>query len=201
MVSSQDCKRIDQYLYEIPRSYREDMRVPAHFYADPVLLEGVLGDKSLEQLVNTTTLPGLVGYALAMPDIHQGYGFPIGAVVASRTEDGVISPGAVGFDINCGVRVLASQIHVDEIRPHLSDLASALYQNCPSGVGKGGGLKLNDKAFDKLLRRGTEWALEEGYADRQDVQRTEEFGRLKVADPAQVSKHAKIGRASCRERV
>lgn|SRR5574341_1386309 len=190
MISKQDFNRISEYVWEVPTVYRHDMRVPARLYASERLLEDALGDQSVEQLVNSATLPGLVGYALAMPDIHQGYGFPIGAVVASRTEDGVISPGAVGFDINCGVRVLASQIHVDEIRPHLSDLASALYQNCPSGVGKGGGLKLNDKAFDKLLRRGTEWALEEGYADRQDVQRTEEFGRLKVADPAQVSKHA-----------
>src|SRR5574341_1015459 len=167
-MHKKDFKRIAEYVWEIPQSYREDMKVPARLYASEKLLEATLGDESLDQLVNSATLPGLVRYAIAMPDIHQGYGFPIGGVVASRTEDGVISPGAVGFDINCGVRVLASQMHIDEVRPHLSNLASALYQNCPSGVGKGGGLKLSDKEFDKLLRRGAEWALEESYADKPD---------------------------------
>ncbi|RME41984.1 MAG: RNA-splicing ligase RtcB, partial [Caldilineae bacterium] len=98
MIQSKDLKRIDKYVYEIPASYRQDMRVPAHFYTDPILLKSVLGDRSLEQLVNTATLPGVVGHALAMPDIHQGYGFPIGGVVATELPDGVISPGGVGYD-------------------------------------------------------------------------------------------------------
>ena len=101
-----DFKRVAPYIYEIPKAFRADMRVPARFYADGSLLEGALGDKSLDQLVNTATMPGIVKYALAMPDIHQGYGFPIGGVVATELPDGVISPGGVGYDINCGVRLL-----------------------------------------------------------------------------------------------
>ncbi len=104
MIKLNDLKQIDKYTYEIPATFRKDMRVPARFYSDSKLLEGVLGDRSLEQLVNTATLPGAVRYALAMPDIHQGYGFPIGGVVATELPDGVISPGGVGYDINCGVR-------------------------------------------------------------------------------------------------
>jgi tRNA-splicing ligase RtcB len=135
MVSSRDFKRLDKFLYEIPSSFREDMQVPARFYADPELMEHSLGDKSLEQLVNTSTLPGIVKYALAMPDIHQGYGFPIGGVVATELPDGIISPGGVGYDINCGVRLLATHLTKEAIDPYLSDLATALYANCPSGVG------------------------------------------------------------------
>jgi tRNA-splicing ligase RtcB len=189
-MRKQDFQRLGEYLWEVPAGYRQDMRVPARLYASERLLEDALGDQSVEQLVNTATLPGLVGYALAMPDIHQGYGFPIGGVIASRTEDGVISPGGIGFDVNCGVRVLASQIEYEQIKPHLPDLATALFQNCPSGVGKGGGLSLNAKEFEKLLTRGAEWALGEGYADKEDVRRTEESGRLRAADPGQVSQHA-----------
>ena len=150
MINSRDLKRIDKYLYEIPQSYRSDMRVPAHFYADPILLESVLGDKSLEQLVNTATLPGIVNYALAMPDIHQGYGFPIGGVVATEWPEGVISPGGVGYDINCGVRLLGTHLEREELEPYLDDLATALYANCPSGVGKGGRIKLKPAELEQL---------------------------------------------------
>lgn len=189
-MHKKDFKRIAEYVWEIPQSYREDMKVPARLYASEKLLEATLGDESLDQLVNSATLPGLVRYAIAMPDIHQGYGFPIGGVVASRTEDGVISPGAIGFDINCGVRVLASQLSYDEISPFLPDLATTLYKNCPSGVGESGSIRPNHKQFTDLLRRGAEWALEQGYADKDDVRRTEESGRLKAADPGKVSQRA-----------
>src|SRR5512136_3232912 len=123
MVSSRDFKRIDKYLYEVPQSFRQDMRVPARLYADPELLAAAMDAQSLEQLVNTATMPGVVKYALAMPDIHQGYGFPIGGVVATELPNGVISPGGVGYDINCGVRLLASQVHRDEVTPHIQALA------------------------------------------------------------------------------
>ncbi len=159
MVDINDFKKIEEHLYEVPASYREDMRVPARFYADANLLEGVKGDRSLEQLVNTATLPGAVKYALAMPDIHQGYGFPIGGVLATELPDGVISPGGVGYDINCGVRLLATHMEQAEIAPWLDDLASALYANCPSGVGKGGSIKLNAGELDRLLEQGSKWAL------------------------------------------
>src|SRR5438876_5774127 len=141
IVETNDLVRLEREIWEIPTSFSDDMRVPARLYADESLLEDALGDRSLEQLVNTTTLRGIVKYAIAMPDIHQGYGFPIGGVVATKLPDGVISPGGVGFDINCGVRVLASQADVDEVRPHLDQLASALYKNCPSGVGVSGSVK------------------------------------------------------------
>jgi tRNA-splicing ligase RtcB len=191
MVSSRDIKRIDKFLYEIPQTFREDMRVPAHFYADPTLLENALGDKSLEQLVNTATLPGVVNYALAMPDIHQGYGFPIGGVVATELPDGVISPGGVGYDINCGVRLLATHLHRDEVDASLGDLATALYKNCPSGVGQGGSIHLKSGELDKLMENGARWALKRGYATEADLDRTEEFGCIEGADPSKVSQRAR----------
>jgi tRNA-splicing ligase RtcB len=143
-ISKHDLARLDRNVWEIPREFRSDMRVPARLYADETLVEDALGDRSLEQLVNTATLPGIVKYAIAMPDIHQGYGFPIGGVIATQLPDGVISPSGVGYDINCGVRVLASAASVEEIRPFLDDLAHALYRNCPSGVGSSGDVRLSD---------------------------------------------------------
>jgi tRNA-splicing ligase RtcB len=191
MVRSADFKRIDKYLYEVPQSFREDMRVPARFYADPELMQGALGDKSLEQLVNTATMPGIVKYALAMPDIHQGYGFPIGGVVATELPNGVISPGGVGYDINCGVRLLATHLDQEEVTPYLDDLASALYANCPSGVGKGGSIKLKRGELERLVEEGSLWALARGYATEADLERTEERGCLKGADADKVSQRAK----------
>jgi tRNA-splicing ligase RtcB len=191
MVSSHDFSQIEKYLYEVPQSFREDMQVPARFYADPELLRGALGDKSLEQLVNTATMPGVVKYALAMPDIHQGYGFPIGGVVATELPDGVISPGGVGYDINCGVRLLATHLHQDQVAPYLSDLASALYANCPSGVGKGGNIKLKPGELERVVEEGARWALGRGYATQSDLERTEERGCLKGADASKVSQRAK----------
>ena len=191
MVSIHDFKHIEEFVYEVPTSYRKDMQVPARFYADAELLEGVKNDLSLEQLVNTATLPGIVKYALAMPDIHQGYGFPIGGVVATKLPDGVISPGGVGYDINCGVRLLATHLEHAEAKPYLDDLASALYVNCPSGVGKGGNIKLKSGELDQLMESGSNWALKRGLADESDLEHTEENGCLAGADAAMVSPRAK----------
>ncbi len=167
------------------------MRVPAHFYADDEILEKALEDRSLEQLVNTATLPGIVGQALAMPDIHQGYGFPIGGVVATRLPSGVISPGGVGYDINCGVRLLAAHLDAAELRPHLDSLADTLYRDVPSGVGVKGNLHLNKSELDRILTDGSLWALKEGFARKEDVAHTEEGGRMAGADPTKVSNEAK----------
>lgn len=186
-----DFNRITPFIHEIPRNHRSDMRVPARFYADGELLDMALEDKSLEQLVNTATLPGIVKYALAMPDIHQGYGFPIGGVIATALPDGIISPGGVGYDINCGVRLLATHLSFAEVAPHLDGLASALQVNCPSGVGRGGEVKLTMRELDKLVTEGSQWALKNGYATEMDLDRTEENGRLAGADPAKVSDRAK----------
>jgi tRNA-splicing ligase RtcB len=191
MVTIHDFNRIEEYVYEVPTSYRDDMLVPARFYADAGLLEGVKNDRSLEQLVNTATLPGAVKYALAMPDIHQGYGFPIGGVVATQLPDGVISPGGVGYDINCGVRLLATHLEREEVTPYLDDLTSALYTNCPSGVGKGGSIKLKAGELDRIMELGSNWALKQGLATESDLERTEETGCLSGADAGKVSPRAK----------
>jgi tRNA-splicing ligase RtcB (3'-phosphate/5'-hydroxy nucleic acid ligase) len=191
MVTSRDFNRLTPYLYEVPKSYRADMRVPARFYADAELLEAIKADKSLDQLVNTATLPGIVKYSLAMPDIHQGYGFPIGGVIATQLPDGVISPGGVGYDINCGVRLLGTHLDLEEIKPHLDDLASTLYANCPSGVGKGGSIRLKSGELDQILYDGARWALKRGFATEEDLVRTEESGCIAGADTGKVSSRAK----------
>lgn len=190
-VTRYDLKQIGDHLYEVPESFRPDMRVPAHFYADDDILEKALEDRSLEQLVNTATLPGVVGQAMAMPDIHQGYGFPIGGVVATRLPSGAISPGGVGYDINCGVRLLATHLDAAEIRPHIQTLADALYRHVPSGVGVKGQLHINKAELDRILAEGSLWALREGYATRADVDHTEQSGRMAGADPNKVSLEAK----------
>ena len=191
MVRKQDFKRIDEYLWEIPQTFREDMRAPARIYADDALLEEALKEKSVEQLINTATLPGIVEYALAMPDIHQGYGFPIGGVAATRLPHGIISPGGVGYDINCGVRLIGTHITREQVEPHIGDLATVLYHNCPSGVGEKGSVKVTDAEFDELCVQGSRWALKRGFARPEDLQRTEEFGMLAGADPGHVSKKAR----------
>lgn len=191
MVKRSDFKRINDYLFEVPKSYRSDMRVPARFYADDDLMQGALGDKSLPQLVNTATMPGIVKYALAMPDIHQGYGFPIGGVIATELPDGVISPGGVGYDINCGVRLLGTHMELEEVAPHLDKLATAINKNCPSGVGQGGEIRLSVSELEELVEKGARWALEHGYATEADVERTEEGGCIEGADAGKLSKRAK----------
>ena len=191
MVNKHNMKRIDEYIWEIPQSFREDMRVPARIYADDELLEEALKEKSVEQLINTATLPGIVEYALAMPDIHQGYGFPIGGVAATRLPHGIISPGGVGYDINCGVRLMGTHLTHVEIAPHISDLATTLYHNCPSGVGEKGSIKVTDDEFDELCVKGARWALKRGFARPEDLPRTEESGCLAGADPSKVSKRAR----------
>jgi len=191
MVKKQDFHRLSGYLWEIPQSYRQDMRVPVRVYASERLLEQALRDRSFEQAVNAATLPGLVSHVVVMPDVHQGYGFPIGGVAASRFPDGVISPGGIGYDINCGVRLLASRITFEDADPWLEDLATALYANCPSGVGVGGSVRLKQKDLDIVCREGARWALAKGFAREEDLARTEEGGCMPGADPAAVSQRAR----------
>jgi tRNA-splicing ligase RtcB len=190
MIEKKDIKRLNPYLYEIPSDYRDDMRVPARVYADEQLLQAALSDRSMEQLVNTTTLPGVIKYTLAMPDIHQGYGFPIGGVAATLPPDGVISPGGIGYDINCGVRVLASDIEREAVEPHIEDLLQAMYHLVPTGLGKGG-IKASKRDVEAVLERGAAWAVAKGYGTRQDLERTEEEGCLAGADASKVSQKAK----------
>ena len=190
MVALSDLKKISEVEWEIPRTYRADMRVAVHVFATRQQLEAIAEDKSLEQAVNAATLPGLVGRVLVMPDMHQGYGFPIGGVAATEYPKGVISPGAIGYDINCGVRLLGSRIEVDEVAGLLDELAAALDRHCPSGVGKSGQHHLSHKDFEQVMRSGAQWALKKGFASEADLNRTEEFGCMPGAEPGYVSERA-----------
>ncbi len=191
MVQLSDLKRLGPYEWKIPTSVRADMRVPVRLFASAELLEAIGGDASLEQAVNATTLPGVVGEVLVMPDVHQGYGFPIGGVAATELPSGVISPGAIGYDINCGVRLLASRVEFGEVKGVMNDLASALDAACPSGVGKGGRLQLDEHELERACREGGEWARREGFGSESDVARTEEGGFLAGADYSKVSRRAR----------
>ena len=191
MVNKQDFKRIEEYVYEIPKSFRPDMRVPARLYADEELLEAALGDRSMEQLINTATLPGVVKYTLAMPDIHQGYGPPIGGVIPLRTSDGVISPGAVGYDINCGIRLLRSNFLAEKVKPIMDEIVDALFRGVPSGVGRSGDIRLSHRDTDDVLERGSAWAVSQGYGTKDDLEHTEERGGMAGAEARAVSPKAK----------
>lgn len=191
MVALQDLIRISDFEWEIPQSFRSDMRVPVRLFATRRILEEVMRDKSLEQAVNAATLPGLVGHVLVMPDMHQGYGFPIGGVAATRYPSGVISPGGIGYDINCGVRLLASHVLYDDAAPHLDSLASALNRHCPSGVGGKGTISLSESELEAVCRQGAGWALKKGFAAEADLRRTEESGCVDGADPDKISPRAR----------
>lgn len=191
MIRKQDLNKKSDVLWEIPKSFREDMLVPVLLFANEILLEEALGDKSLNQAVNAATLPGLAGPVIVMPDVHQGYGFPIGGVAATTFPSGIVSPGAIGYDINCGVRLLSTRIQLEQVEDHLSDLATALNANCPSGVGVGGSVRLNTKELERVCREGSRWALKNGYARQQDLDRTEEGGCISGAEPSSVSVRAK----------
>jgi tRNA-splicing ligase RtcB len=190
-MNIKDLNRISDTEWEIPKSYRHDMRVPVRIFATRRLLEKIANDKSLDQAVNAATLPGLVGNVVVMPDMHQGYGFPIGGVAATEYPRGVISPGAIGYDINCGVRLLASDIEYESAQKNLDLLATRLDQHCPSGVGKAGVVNVSVDELDEVLEDGSRWARKNGYATEADLARTEESGSINGADPGSVSPRAK----------
>jgi tRNA-splicing ligase RtcB (3'-phosphate/5'-hydroxy nucleic acid ligase) len=191
MIAMKMMQKVNEYEWVIPTAYRQDMRVPVRIFADREILEATLGDLSMEQAINAATLPGLVGEVVVMPDVHQGYGFPIGGVAASRIPDGIISPGAIGYDINCGVRLLASAINFGEVRGDMRDLVASLNANCPSGVGIKGARPLSSAELDVVCREGARWALKQGYGSAQDLRRTEENGCLENADPDRFSPRAR----------
>ena len=184
-------KRLDPYRWLVPRSTKAGMLTDALIYADEHLLEQILGDLSIEQAMNVACLPGIVGRSLAMPDIHQGYGFPIGGVAATDAERGVISPGGVGFDINCGVRLLASTLTREQVQPQIRELVNQLFRDVPSGAGSEGGVPCNYQELDEVLKRGAAWVVERGYGEPADLEFCEESGAMPGADPAKVSDHAK----------
>jgi tRNA-splicing ligase RtcB len=183
-------ERVGTYLWRIPPDAKPGMRVPALVIADEPLMAQIQSDASLEQLANGAMLPGIVRASLAMPDIHQGYGLPVGGVVATSVEDGVVSPGAIGFDINCGVRLLRTGLETRTLMPKLGDLVEALYRAIPTGVGSKGRLGLERNDLDAAMRRGAAWAVERGYGHPRDLPQLESEGALPGADPASVSARA-----------
>jgi len=192
VITREDLIKINDNLYEIPQSFRADMRVPARIYMNESMIDDVLGDKSLWQLVNVATLPGIQKYAIAMPDIHQGYGFPIGGVAATAIgQGGVISPGGIGYDINCGVRLLTANITASQLHPYLPELATKVFRAVPSGVGKGGKLKLSVSEIEKVLMHGAKYMLERDYGNLEDIVLCEEQGSMPGADVSCVSDRAK----------
>ncbi len=184
-----ELKKISENIYEIPKQGR--MLVPAVILASDKLIEKIKEDKTLEQAKNITMLPGIVEKAIAMPDAHQGYGFPIGGVAAFDLKKGIISPGGVGYDINCGVRLLATNLTKKEFIEKRMQILDELYRNIPAGVGKGGEFKISEKDMTEILEQGMEWALKKGYATKDDLERTEDKGRIKNADAQKVSQRAK----------
>jgi len=191
MISKKDLTKINDWLWEIPRSFRADMRVPARIYISEKMLDSVFRDRSLNQLINVAALPGIINYSIAMPDIHEGYGFPIGGVAGVRTEDGVISPGGVGYDINCGVRLLKSDYSEAEIKSHLEALAVEIQKEVPSGLGRGRQIKLSIEQINKVLEGGAKKLVEQGYGEKQDIKNCEAEGCLSLARASDVSERAK----------
>jgi tRNA-splicing ligase RtcB len=166
------------------------MRVPGLIFSDPELIKAVQKDQSIIQVANVATLPGIVGHSLAMPDIHWGYGFPIGGVAAFNLDEGIVSPGGVGYDINCGCRLMTTRLQADEIRPMMRDLVLALFKNVPSGVGSTGPIRLSRSDEAKVAVQGATWAVKKGFGTTEDLERTEDRGTMEGADPSVISERA-----------
>ena len=181
--------RVSDQIWEIPASEKEGMLVPARIYAT----EGILSDMDagvFEQVTNVACLPGIRRYALCMPDGHWGYGFPIGGVAAFDVQEGVISPGGVGYDVNCGMRLIRTDLTLEDVRPRLESLMTELFRNVPAGVGSKGLVRLNRRDFDDVMKKGARWCIERGYGWAEDLQLIEEGGCIAGADPSKVSQHA-----------
>ena len=183
-------ERIDDYRWQIPAGSKPGMKVPAIIFADERLMEQVKGDLSLEQAANGATLPGVVRAAYTMPDIHQGYGLPIGAVVAMRTDGGVVTPGGVGYDINCGVRLLRTDLTKTEVVPRIKELVNTLFAEIPSGVGSHGKVRLTKENQRRPLVEGARWAVQQGMGEPEDLVFTEAGGCIPGANPDAVSHKA-----------
>ena len=183
--------RVDENRWELPQDYKEGMRVPGLVFADDEMIGQITRDEALEQVANVAFLPGIVGASLAMPDIHWGYGFAVGGVAATSVDEGVISPGGVGFDINCGVRMLRTDLTEAEVRPRLEELVDTLFTNIPSGVGSSGKIRLRHEEIDQVLSQGARWAVEKGFGEPDDLLVTEDGGCIAEADPDKVGPRPK----------
>ena len=184
-------RKLDDYRWEIPRDYDSGMRVPGLIFADEKLLTKIRDDQSLKQVANVAHLPGIVRYSLAMPDIHWGYGFPIGGVAATDPDEGgVISPGGVGYDVNCGVRLVRTNLKEEDVKPRIRELVQQLFNHIPCGVGQSGEIRVSREDSKKLLVQGARWAVSRGYGIEEDLEHTEAHGVLEGADPDVVSNRA-----------
>jgi len=184
-------KQISPVIWEIEKGVKSFMNTSARVFATEEMLPQITKDRTLDQLVNVTSLPGILSYAIVMPDAHEGYGFPIGGLAAMDLDNGVISPGGIGYDINCGIRLLKTQFELEDIKEKIPALAKEIYHAVPSGVGKSGKTVLNEKEMDKVLNYGCKWAEQEGYAEERDLSFIESGGYLESADASAVYQNAK----------
>ena len=189
MAAIRDFKKISETIWEIPRSYKEGMRVPARIYATQKLLEE-MDAGVIEQVTNVATLPGIINHAFCMPDGHWGYGFPIGGVAAMDPGTGVISPGGIGFDVNCGMRLVLTNLAYGDIKSHLRTLVDRLFARVPAGVGGAGFVKISQNEFRSAVEQGARWCIKNGYGWEEDLERTEENGCISGADASKISSKA-----------
>lgn len=184
-------EKVDDYRWRIPVKYKQGMKVPGLIYAEEYMLEQIFADNAMEQVANVAFLPGIIGNSLAMPDIHWGYGFPIGGVASTRIKDGVVSPGGVGFDINCGIRIMRTNLIEEEVRPRMKELVDAIFAAVPSGLGLGGRIHLKSGEIDDVLVQGSKWAVKHGYGRFEDLVTTEDGGCIEDVNSSDISKKAR----------
>lgn len=180
-------RKISDLIFQVEKNEAKGMKVPVTIYANDKLISKMITDRTIDQATNVATLPGVIKHVVVLPDGHEGYGFPVGGVAATDLEEGVVSPGGVGYDINCGVRLIRTGLNEAEVRPRLKDLVNELFKSIPTGVGSEGAFKLARSELDELLVEGTNWAIERGYGWDQDIEVCEESGRMSGADPSSVS--------------
>lgn len=190
-MSSLIPKKVRENEYVINPDSSNDLKVPVKIFADEQLLSKMLTDRTIPQAMNVASMPGIVGHAVVLPDGHEGYGFPVGGVAAMDANEGMISPGGVGYDINCGVRLIRTNLTAETLRPKLKELVTDLFNTIPSGVGSKGAIKLNTSQLDEVLVKGVNWAVDHGYGTKDDIIVCEESGQIKDADPNKVSDRAR----------
>jgi tRNA-splicing ligase RtcB (3'-phosphate/5'-hydroxy nucleic acid ligase) len=180
-------RKIGDLIFQVEKNESKGMKVPVTIYANDNLISKMITDRTIDQATNVATLPGVIKHVVVLPDGHEGYGFPVGGVAATDLEEGVVSPGGVGYDINCGVRLIRTGLNEAELRPKLKDLVNELFKSIPTGVGSEGAFKLARSELDEILVEGTNWAIKRGYGWDQDIEVCEESGRMSGADPSSVS--------------
>lgn len=190
-MSSLIPKKIREMEYRIEADPSKGMKVPVTIYADEKLLQKMLTDRTIQQAINVSTIPGVLKHVVVLPDGHEGYGFPVGGVAAMDAENGMISPGGVGYDINCGVRLIKTNLTEKDVRPRLKDLVTELFTSIPSGVGSKGAVRLTSSDLDEVLVKGVQWAVDHGYGSKDDADVCEENGQIKNADPGKISPTAR----------